>query len=524
MRPKTQKRKPSGGDGPSKKRQAISDGGSNPRVPSEASTGPPDPPTSKTDQEEKKWRSCYPSIAKEEKENETNDSSEEENGTEKWIEEENETEDCIEEENEAKDWIAVPLTGKHAAPGETFMASKIDEKLALSCKWQKTPKGYPRSKKYGYFHCAIFGGKLKGLQIDHIHWNKLDCRRKTLRKVTASVNSFNKKISARNTSGCAGVRLERNSWVARIGVGNKIIYLGAFKTKEEAILARKAAEITYYGSKLEESTPETFVEDNRHHYKEGNVGFLAITGAQGIKQKLFATISLEDFEKCRKVKWCLQDGYPFNNAFGKLSRYVKNYKGPLFIDHRDGDPLNNQRENLRKATVSQNNMNTCLASNNTSGVKGVRFDKERQKWIARIVINGKEINLGRFAKKEDAVKARKEAEELLHREWARGASTTAETKLSSGHSKGTNRASSDDEEDGARQISNAAVERIIAKIAKKRNKHSPRRNKSGVKGVRWNKERRLWTAIIGVNGKKIYLGAFTKKEDAIKARKDAEKK
>lgn len=48
---------------------------------------------------------------------------------------------------------------------------------------------------------------------------------------------------------------------------------------------------------------------------------------------------------------------------------------------------------------------------NTSGVTGVTFDKSRSKWMATIGLQGKRIFLGRFDKKEDAIKARKVAEE-----------------------------------------------------------------------------------------------------------------
>lgn len=52
-----------------------------------------------------------------------------------------------------------------------------------------------------------------------------------------------------------------------------------------------------------------------------------------------------------------------------------------------------------------------LRSNNTSGKTGVTFDNSRKKWIAQIVFQNKSITLGRFTKKEDAIKARLEAEE-----------------------------------------------------------------------------------------------------------------
>ncbi len=66
------------------------------------------------------------------------------------------------------------------------------------------------------------------------------------------------------------------------------------------------------------------------------------------------------------------------------------------IDHKDQNPLNNCRENLRAATHSQNLHNRGSQKNNTTGVKGVHFDKERRKYMAKIQLQGKSFNLGRF--------------------------------------------------------------------------------------------------------------------------------
>ena len=75
-----------------------------------------------------------------------------------------------------------------------------------------------------------------------------------------------------------------------------------------------------------------------------------------------------------------------------------------FIDHRDCDRTNNSVENLRWVTHQENMQNRALAKNNTSGFKGVRFDKG--KWRARIMVDGKEIHLGRFDTAEEAVAVR----------------------------------------------------------------------------------------------------------------------
>lgn len=74
------------------------------------------------------------------------------------------------------------------------------------------------------------------------------------------------------------------------------------------------------------------------------------------------------------------------------------------IDHKDGDPSNNQRENLRSATHQQNQHNRKKYKNNTSGFKGVTWHKSAKKWQAYIRFEGKQIYLGLFDDKEDAAR------------------------------------------------------------------------------------------------------------------------
>lgn len=62
------------------------------------------------------------------------------------------------------------------------------------------------------------------------------------------------------------------------------------------------------------------------------------------------------------------------------------------IDHIDGNPLNNKPSNLRKSTQALNMRNTARRSDNTSGVKGVSWNKQRGMWRARIEVAGKEWN------------------------------------------------------------------------------------------------------------------------------------
>ena len=60
---------------------------------------------------------------------------------------------------------------------------------------------------------------------------------------------------------------------------------------------------------------------------------------------------------------------------------------------------------------------TNLISTNTSGCRGVYFDKNTGKWRARLKFKGKLMNFGSYTNFEDAVKARKEAEHLIYGEF-----------------------------------------------------------------------------------------------------------
>ena len=80
------------------------------------------------------------------------------------------------------------------------------------------------------------------------------------------------------------------------------------------------------------------------------------------------------------------------------------------IDHIDQNSLNNKIKNLRAVTKSGNQKNAKQSKTNTSGFTGVHWDNQRQKWVARINVDGKKIYLGSFTKKRDAIFRRKLAE------------------------------------------------------------------------------------------------------------------
>lgn len=116
--------------------------------------------------------------------------------------------------------------------------------------WKESHKGYAislykdESKKVHFFHRMVIGAE-KGEIVDHINQNRLDNRRENLRKTSSSMNSFNRKT--KNKSGYSGVTYSNGKWNVAMTVNYKPIYLGRYEKLEDAIEARKSAELKYRG-------------------------------------------------------------------------------------------------------------------------------------------------------------------------------------------------------------------------------------------------------------------------------------
>ncbi len=94
--------------------------------------------------------------------------------------------------------------------------------------------------------------------------------------------------------------------------------------------------------------------------------------------------------------------------------FIPNPDNKSFIDHINGDRGDNRVENLRWATINENNFNKSIYKNNTSGYKGISWDKYNNKWRAHIRHNDKSYTIGRFTDINEAIKARQlKANELF---------------------------------------------------------------------------------------------------------------
>lgn len=84
------------------------------------------------------------------------------------------------------------------------------------------------------------------------------------------------------------------------------------------------------------------------------------------------------------------------------------------IDHINHVTSDNRWCNLREVTTTGNAKNRSLSTANKSGVIGISWEKGRSKWHASIRVAGKTIHIGRYKNKEEAIKARRDAEVKLN--------------------------------------------------------------------------------------------------------------
>ena len=92
---------------------------------------------------------------------------------------------------------------------------------------------------------------------------------------------------------------------------------------------------------------------------------------------------------------------------------------PEEIDHKNGEPADNRWSNLRQATRSQNNANVGLKRHNTTGFKGVCWNKRRSLWRAQICVNKKRYTLGHYPTPQQAAEAYNEAAQMHFGEFAK---------------------------------------------------------------------------------------------------------
>lgn len=158
-----------------------------------------------------------------------------------------------------------------------------------------------------------------------------------------------------------------------------------------------------------------------------------------LTQNQVAQVDDDDYDHLIKFKWrAFKDGQTFyatTNTFrdGKktsisMHRFILKAQRGVFVDHKDGNGLNNQRSNLRYCTIRQNNANRASRNGSTSKYKGVckivtkngyNKDKTYIYWHAAIQVAGCTKSLGYFKTEAEAAKKYNEAAIIQYGEFAR---------------------------------------------------------------------------------------------------------
>ena len=349
--------------------------------------------------------------------------------------------------------------------GDGYAKSKINNKM-----W----------KIHRYIMIEILKNDLTSKQpIDHIDNDKLNNSRTNLRVATFSENARNRKKKENASSIYTGVCFlkYKNKWKTSIKINNKTLH--AIYDIEIHAAHQYNLWVDEYDLKSANKNkikfPEDFVQyiikpkkENlpRGISKNGNkfkvqvngkhIGtFSKLTDAEielktsiieneKIKhEKLLATpilynelnqfifkvketevlIDEDIFHEIIKYKWQIdKQNYircKIKDKSTRLHRFILNYTGDDYVDHINGNKLDNRRVNLRVATVIQNNMNKKSTDGSSSQYIGVSFNKRENKWIARITVDGKLKYLGSFSCEIEAAKVRDIATKIYYNNFGR---------------------------------------------------------------------------------------------------------
>lgn len=159
---------------------------------------------------------------------------------------------------------------------------------------------------------------------------------------------------------------------------------------------------------------ETIRKQRRHNEYEIVDGYVKVK----LSDTEYMFCDIDDWEKLKKHHWYVNAvgyaaGGTSRNGVFLFHKKVTNTTSEI-VDHINMNKLDNRKCNLRIVDKKVNSINRGLQSNNTTGYKGVYYNKRDKTWSARVTVAGKTIHLGTFPTKEEAIAARQAGEEKYY--------------------------------------------------------------------------------------------------------------
>lgn len=218
-------------------------------------------------------------------------------------------------------------------------------------------------------------------------------------------------------------KYERSKWLFKCDCGNEKIIL------ENSILTGKTRSCGCLQTKVAKNRAGHNLKCNKYRKTKNYMIGYTDNGEK-------FTFDFCDYELVKKYKWYEDPGNYIktrgrfmsdNYMAGKQSSFgihnlimgIEKPSDNMMVDHIDGNKKNNRRNNLRIATKSQNNWNAKLRKDNTSGAKGVSFDKNKNKWVVQIMKDKKQNRIGLFDSFEEARSVAEIERKKMHGEFAR---------------------------------------------------------------------------------------------------------
>lgn len=322
----------------------------------------------------------------------------------------------------------IPLTNRRVA----FVDDDDFDRICMF-KWHYS-KEYAvrtRSNTKVYMHREILNipsYHQSGIFVDHINGCKLDNRKINIRLSTMSQNIANSIKTKNLTSKYKGVHWDslNSKYVAQIMKDRRSVFLGRFESEYDAAIAYDSKAIELFGPfartnilknveipTIPSASEKTISLSRLSTRTKGEIKTPPGISAIPLTQGMFAIISDCDRELISRYKWYYHRG-PKESAKRNITlpngkqggiymhREILGIKigDNVIVDHRDGNSLNNTRENLRITDSKHNNYNTKMRVH-SSIFKGVYFNKKTNRWESRIC--GRYI--GSYRNEADAAKS-----------------------------------------------------------------------------------------------------------------------